>query len=121
LPQSYDNLNDWQRKSSALFQIPFVPSPFHLTNPQKSDTSKPKPWSVTAYYLTKTFFSLFCLSPFRRGRLPFYFKIEMLAAIAATATSTAAIIVIVAIIQSPFFFIIKITRFVRQSFYLLLF
>jgi hypothetical protein len=35
--------------------------------------------------------------------VPFYFKIEILAAIAATATRTAAIIVIVAMIQSPFF------------------
>ncbi len=38
--------------------------------------------------------------------MPYYFKIEMLATIAATATRTAAIIVIVAIIQSPFFFLL---------------
>ena len=46
----------------------------------------------------------FLRNDFCRDSIPNYLKIEMLLAIAATATIATAIIVIVSIKQSPFFF-----------------
>ena len=51
-------------------------------------------------YCTESFYGCFC----RDSIFP-YLKIEMLLAIAATATIATAIIVIVSIKQSPFFLI----------------